>query len=101
MLGNYSGESIAVIVYAANLAAVSARLRRPDQARAAPAVSSATGPSPTSRRFAGVASYLVAGVFLASIPVALVSPTAATLLWLAIFVGGPIADRIAGHEPSK
>ncbi len=100
MLGNYSGEAIAVIVYAANLAAVTlvfgVQIRHSLRSGLV-----RDGAEPYLAGFAGVASYLVAGLFLLSIPVALVSPTAATLLWLAMFFSGPIADRIVGDKPSK
>ena len=43
---------------------------------------------------------LIAAVFLASIPVAFISPTAASLVWLLVFLGRTrlrgVADRIAG-----
>ncbi|MGH2955026.1 MAG: RNA polymerase sigma factor [Solirubrobacterales bacterium] len=54
------------------------------------------------RRFAGPANFLVAAVFAASIPVALLSPTAATLMWLLIFlVGRWLSDVIAGQRAPR
>jgi TMEM175 potassium channel family protein len=100
LLGNYSGERVAVIAYAINLAALSAvftlsvrysvhhELIRDWERRHA-------------EHFAGWTDFFVAGVFLVSIPVALVSPTAATLVWLAIFaVGRRIGDAMSGKRRS-
>ena len=91
VLGDYSREPAAVILYAVGMFAVSltfsaqivysyrAGLVQP-------------GTAELERRFAGPSSLLVAGVCLLSIPVALVSTLAATLMWLAIFVVG---DRVS------
>jgi uncharacterized membrane protein len=100
VLGEHGEESAAVIVYAASMFGVSlafsaqivhasrAGLVRPEL-RA------------IERRFAGPASFLVAAVFLASIPVALLSPLAATLMWLLIFVTGDrVTDRVAARLSS-
>ena len=100
LLGNYSGESIAVIAYALNLAAISLVFTisvryasRHDLVR--------DWAKPHVRHFAGWADFFVAGVFIASIPVALVSPTAATLVWLAIFFGGRrLGDALTGDRDS-
>jgi uncharacterized membrane protein len=87
LLGEYSGDSAATIAYAINMAAVSATfvvqiayayrsgLIRPE-ARS------------EERRWAGPANFLFAGLFVASIPVALVSTVAAQLMWLAMFLVG-------------
>jgi uncharacterized membrane protein len=95
VLGDYSRETGAIVVYAINMILVSGTfhaqlvysyrkgLVRPE-ARA------------FERRYAGPANLLVVGVFLISIPVAFASPLAATLLWLAIFfVGRWLSDRLA------
>jgi TMEM175 potassium channel family protein len=87
LLGNYSDEPASVIIYAFIMAACSATfviqivyayrlgLVRPE-ARA------------MERRYAGPANFLIVAVFVASMPVALLSPTAAELVWLAIFLVG-------------
>jgi uncharacterized membrane protein len=98
LLGNYSGESVAVVAYALNLAAVSLVFTisvrysvRHDLIR-----EWARG---HAELFAGWTDFFVAGVFLVSIPVALVSPTAATLVWLGIFlVGRRLADAMTGDR---
>lgn len=101
VLGDYGGETEAVILYAANITGVSLifagqiaycyrrDLMRPE-ARA------------LERRFAGPANFLIAIVFAASIPVALLSPTAATLMWLGVFVFGRRAsDLLAGQQAPR
>jgi uncharacterized membrane protein len=98
VLGDYSGHTEAVVLYAINMILVSgafyvqltyagrASLLR-DEARTYQQVHAA----PTA--------LLVVGVFLLSIPVAFLSPLAATLMWLAIFfIGGPLSDRIAARR---
>jgi uncharacterized membrane protein len=98
LLGNYSGESVAVIAYALNLAAVSLVFTI--------SVRYASGHDLVRewaqahvKHFAGWSDFFVAGVFLISIPVALVSPTAATLVWLGIFlVGRRLADAMTGDR---
>jgi uncharacterized membrane protein len=95
LLGNYSDEPASVIIYACNMAACSATfviqiayayrrgLIRPEA-------------RPMEHRYAGPPNYLLVAVFLASIPVALLSVTAAQVMWLAIFlIGGRAGDRIA------
>jgi uncharacterized membrane protein len=83
LMGDYGGEREAVVIYAANIGlltlsgalmaeyAVRRGLMRPGAAEGA------TGP----------ASYLITAVFLLSIPVAFVSPLAASLIWLTTFIG--------------
>ena len=98
LLGNFGEEPLAVIIYACNMAAVSATfmvqilyayshgLVRPE-ARA------------MERRWAGPANFMTVGVFLLSIPVALVSVLAAQLMWLAIFfVGHRAGDWLANRQ---
>lgn len=95
VLGDYSRETAAVVVYAINMILVSGTfhvqlvysyrkgLVRPE-ARA------------FERRYAGPANLLVVGVFLVSIPVAFGSPIAASLMWLTIFfIGRWLSDRLA------
>jgi hypothetical protein len=48
------------------------------------------------RRYAAPTNFLIAGVFLLSIPVALVSPLAAILMWPVVFLAGRrVAVRLA------
>lgn len=95
VLGDYGDNSSAVIVYAIVMAAVSItfqvqitysyrnELIRPEL-------------RDVERRVAGPANLIVAVVFLVSIPVALLSPLAATLMWPLVFLTGRrLADRLA------
>ena len=87
VLGDYAGDTEAVVLYALNMIAVSgsfyaqlqyssrARLLRPEA-------------RPFERRDAAPINLVVIGVFALSIPVAFVSPLAATLMWLLIFFVG-------------
>jgi uncharacterized membrane protein len=96
LLGDYGELTAAVITYAASMFAVSltftiqiayayrANLVKPSARE-------------YERRFAGPANFIIAGVFLASIPVAVWSPDVASLMWLSIFASGRrISDRLAG-----
>jgi uncharacterized membrane protein len=95
LLGNYGDEPVSAIIYAFIMAACSATfllqiiyayrsgLIRPE-ARA------------LERRYAGPANFVVTIVFIASIPVALLSATVAELMWLGIFlVGRRVEDWVA------
>ena len=101
LLGNYSSESLAVALYAVNLTIISigfvaqvthvyrSNLIRDDAAE-------------YQARFAGPANWAVAIVFAVSIPIAFVSPTAAQLVWLAVFFAGrPIGDLIARQRAPR
>ena len=99
VLGDYSREADAVIVYAINMILVSGAFqaqlyyayRKGLVRRDARAF---------ERRYAGPANLLVVGVFVISIPLAFASPLAATLLWLAIFfIGRWLSDRLAPRPP--
>src|SRR5919197_357484 len=99
VLGDYSREADAVIVYAINMILVSGTFqaqlyyayRKGLVRRDARAF---------ERRYAGPANLLAVGVFVISIPLAFASPLAATLLWLAIFfIGRWISDRLAPTPP--
>jgi uncharacterized membrane protein len=101
VLGDNSSDSAAVILYAANMSFVSA-------AFLAQIIYSFRKKLvkdkflPYEKRFTGPASFGVTVVFLASIPVAVFSPTAATLMWLAIFVlGRRVGDRVAGVKAPR
>jgi uncharacterized membrane protein len=95
VLGDYSTQTVSVVLYAINMILASGSfyaqlvyayrhdLVRPE-ARA------------FERRYAGPANLLVVGVFLVSIPIAFASPLAATLLWLVIFfISNRLSDRLA------
>ncbi len=94
VLGDF-GDETSVILYAGNLLgltttfalsiyyAYGAHLLRPEMAE-------------MERRFAGPATTLIAAVFALSIPVAIVSPAVATVMWLTIFfVGWRAGDLFA------
>jgi uncharacterized membrane protein len=83
VLGHYGGQTVAVVLYAATMAvtaAVSVAMTLyTDRRRLSDPM-----PDPVRSRIVGGA--VVPAVFLASIPVALVSPNAAEWSWLALFV---------------
>lgn len=82
VLGDYGGQTPAVIVYAVNLAAVVLiGLWMTSSARRAGLTS---GEVETDRE-AKLRAGFIAAVFLVSIPVAVVAPEYAPLLWLALF----------------
>ena len=98
LLGDYSGETDAVVAYALNMVGVTLAfnaqivyayrhgLIKPEYEE-------------QKRRFAGPANLVVAAIFLASIPIAIVNPTAATLVWLlSFFAGRWLGDRAAGMK---
>jgi uncharacterized membrane protein len=96
VLGDYGGQTAGVVVYAANMAGVALTF-------SAQIVYSyrrgLTKPELRGyeRRFAGPVTFITGGIFLASIPVAFLSPLAATLMWLLVFfAGGWIEDRLGG-----
>jgi uncharacterized membrane protein len=96
VLGDYGDDSTGVILYAAILAAVSITFQiqivyayRKEMIR--PELRE------YEREYAGEANFAIAAVFLLSIPVALVSPLAATVMWLLVFVGGGRAVRWAAR----
>ena len=95
VLGDYGDHTSAVVLYAVNMvcvtlafqAQISYSYRRQLVRPAAREM---------ERRYGVPANFIVTGVFVASIPVAFVSTTAATLIWIAIFVvGRRLADRVA------
>jgi uncharacterized membrane protein len=81
VLGEYSTSS-AVVLYAANLSAVVliGLLMTADAHRAG-----LTTADPATQRESWMRSTYIATVFLISIPVALVAPTVAQLMWLVLF----------------
>jgi uncharacterized membrane protein len=95
VLGDYGDHTDSIVLYAINMILVSgsfyaqilysyrAGLIRPE-ARA------------YEQRYAGPANLVTVGVFLLSIPVAFLSPLAATLMWLGIFfVSRRVSNRLA------
>ena len=104
LLGDYSDQTVAVIIYALNMAAITgifaATVRyslRHELIR--------EWAKPHTRRFAGWTEYTITVVFLISCPVALLSPTAAIVVWLSIFLmGGRLLDVMAvepREEPDR
>jgi uncharacterized membrane protein len=94
VLGDYGDDSTGVILYAAILAAVSITFQiqigyvyRKDMIR--------HEMREFEREFVGAANVATGTVFLLSIPVALISPLAATVMWLLVFVAGGRAARWA------
>ncbi len=95
VLGDYEGQTAAVILYAINLICVSIAF----QAQIVYAYRNDLV-WPEAREFehrmAGPANLLVAAVFLVSIPIAFVNTTVAVVLWIAVFaVGKRLEDRLA------
>jgi uncharacterized membrane protein len=83
VLGDYGGDEAAVILYAANMAGavLVGNLMFGDAHRAG-----LTTHPPEVRHEFGRRSWIIAAVFLASIPVALVDPGVAQLVWLGLLV---------------
>jgi uncharacterized membrane protein len=93
LLGEYGGEAAAVVVYAVNLAGcVLVGLRMNSYARSAGLMTI----DDAAYRENAFRARFTAGVFLASIPIAFVSPGIAPLLWLALFLDP--ASRIAARS---
>jgi uncharacterized membrane protein len=92
VLGDHGGDAGAVVIYAANIALVSAMgLVFISDARRAGLVKTKPGAYREGRH----RGLLTASVFAASIPVALVAPHVAPLLWLALFLD-PVQRRARG-----
>ncbi len=83
VFGDHAGDTAAIILYALNLAGITlvGMAMVTDARRAGLSQMSAEEARKGRRR-----AFSVAAVFLASIPVALVAPHLAPLLWLALFV---------------
>jgi uncharacterized membrane protein len=97
LLGEHPGNADATISYAVNMAGASATfvIQIYWAYRAGLVKEEALS---LQRRYAGPANLIIVAVFLASIPVALVSVTAAQLMWLLIFaLGRRAGDWIAGR----
>jgi uncharacterized membrane protein len=83
VLGDHGGDADAVVLYAVNLAVVAVLgwLMAFDAHRAG-----LTNIEPVEEREFRIRAFFVAIVFLASVPVAFVSPSLAPLLWLILFL---------------
>lgn len=95
LLGDHGGDTGSVVVYALNIGMVTiiGTWMSVDAQRAGLLVPESEAEIQRSRRRALVA----AGIFLASIPVALVNPHVAPLLWLGLFID-PTKRRHAAHN---
>lgn len=91
VLGDHGGDTVAVVVYAVNLAVVAVMgwVMAFDAHRAG-----LSKIAPREEREFRVRAFFVAIVFIASIPIAFVSPGLAPLLWLVLFLD-PVS-RYAG-----
>jgi uncharacterized membrane protein len=91
VFGDHAGDTAAIVVYAVNLAGIAlvGMLMAADARRAGLARM-----SPQEAREGQRRALIVAIVFLASIPVALVNPDIAPLFWLALFVD-PVGRRVS------
>jgi uncharacterized membrane protein len=95
VLGDYSGETQATVLYAINMILVSGSFYAQTVYSFRAGLVRAEA-RPYESRYAGPANLVVVGVFLASIPIAFASPLAATLMWLTIFfVSGRLSNRFA------
>ena len=96
VFGDHAGDTAAIVLYALNLAGITlvGMLMTTDARRAGLSEMSAEDARAGRRR-----ALLVAGVFLASIPVAFLDPHVAPLLWLALFIDS--VGRRVGHRRSS
>lgn len=92
VLGNYGAESIAVALYAANMAIISGLFVY--QVRHAYSAGLTRPEAEAKRReYTGLAGWDVVITFTVSIPIAFINPTAGMLTWLALFVLGRALER--------
>jgi len=96
VLGEYGGQTTAVVVYSVNLAVVVllGLLMGVDARRRG-----LTKIDDRTHRENQIRSGYIAGIFLLSIPVALVAPNLAPWLWLVLFIDP--ASRLAGRTVSS
>ncbi len=94
VLGDHGGETGAIVLYAVNLSGIAlvGALMAADARRAG-----LSRMSPQEAREGQRGALIVAAVFLASIPVALVDPGVAPLLWLALFLD-PVGRRVRARR---
>ena len=99
VIGDYGDEKVAVVVYAANLAALGL-------AGAAMTIYAFRGDLIRSKVAAdlgvdtGLGIWLLPGVFLLSIPIALIDASAAQWSWLVLFIAGAVVLRRAPDRGS-
>lgn len=97
VLGDYSDDSAGVALYAANLTLVTALSFAIIRYSARGGLLRAEESGYWARR-AGAMNLVVTAVFAASIPIAFLSPTVATISWASLFiVGNRLSDRLAGQ----
>ncbi len=96
VLGEYGGSTTAVVIYSVNLAVVVllGLLMSVDARRRG-----LTKIDDRTHRENQIRATYIAGIFLLSIPVALVAPTLAPWLWLVLFIDP--ASRLAGRGVSS
>jgi len=98
VFGDHGGDTGAIVIYALNLAGIAlvGMLMATDAQRAGLAMM-----SPEESREGQRRALIVAVVFLASIPVALLNPNVAPLLWLVLFFDsvGRRVSRRRGAQP--
>lgn len=92
LMGTYGDQSISVVVYAANVGLAALADSRLD--RIAFGAGLTVPVSPGQRREQLVTGRLRSLIFLASIPIALLSPTAAQLTWLTLLLLPWVGSRI-------
>jgi uncharacterized membrane protein len=97
VLSRYGSLATAVILYASNVGllgvmAVLIQLHLSHRRLLAPF------PGAAQRRLALVAGAVSAGIFAASIPLALISPTVAEFSWLLVAVARPAVGRLMGNR---
>jgi uncharacterized membrane protein len=96
VFGDHAGDTAAIVLYALNLAGITlvGMLMMTDARRAGLSEMSAEDARAGRRR-----ALLIAGVFLASIPVAFLDPHIAPLLWLALFIDS-VGRRVGQRRSS-
>jgi uncharacterized membrane protein len=96
VFGDFSGSTDAVILYASNMAFVSATF----YAQILYAYRNGLMKEkwlPYEKRFAGPVNLIITAMFLISIPAAIISPAIAPLFWVATFIfGRRTMDRLTG-----
>jgi uncharacterized membrane protein len=94
VLGDHGGEAAAIVLYAANLSGV---VLTGFWMQASAREAGLTAIDTASHRENRYRALYIAGVFLASIPLALLAPGIAPFMWLALFFDP--AGRFASAEP--
>jgi uncharacterized membrane protein len=94
LLSRYGDIGTAIVVYAVNLAALGLALTGL-QAECWRHGLLAPRPSATEHRWSMIRGLAGAAIFLSSIPIALVNPTAGYLPWLAMLAVGPVISRLS------